>query len=566
MASYEGRLELTWTNKHQRLLAHDDNSYEWVDAHDYRVSEVRLLQEESAVGRVGNVRVQDNLLIRGDALHALTSLTKLQEFSTCYLGKVKLAYLDPPFNTGQAFEHYDDALEHSVWLTMMRDRLEQIHRLLAFDGSVWVHLDDSEVHYCKAVLDETFGRPNFVADITLEINPKGRQLGRFFATSHDHLLIYAKEADQAALKCSSTDDVQLDDFPLSEPAPDNRRYRLLPLRNTNKKFNPATRPNLHYPLYVDPRTGAVTEQVTSGAQPIWPVFGDGKDAVWRWSTPLVTERKQELVGKEVRGRLGGRLDVFQKDYHSADRTKKLRSIWMAEEIGSTDSAKQEIGALFPDIPGGFATPKPRRLLERIINIGSEPGDIVLDCFLGSGTTAEVAERLGRRWVGIERVKNTIEAFTKPRLTRAVEGRREGPGGFRMLGVGPSMFEADEGLVFLVESMTNGRLAEATAAQLGFGYENASPPFAGRKGKSRLAVVDGVVNEGVVRVLVNSLDDDERVVVCGTGIDPQARQVLKELRPGSTLRKIPAALLASYRYSRPDYQPQPAASTEPVSQT
>jgi hypothetical protein len=153
VSSYEGRLELTWTNKHLRLLAHDDGSYEWVPPSDYRVAEVRLLDDVATVGDIGEDRARDNLLIRGDALNALRSLAGLPEFAREYLGKVKLAYLDPPFNTQQSFLHYDDALEHSVWLTMMRDRLLQIRELLAPDGSVWVHLDDAEQASCRVMMD-----------------------------------------------------------------------------------------------------------------------------------------------------------------------------------------------------------------------------------------------------------------------------------------------------------------------------------------------------------------------------------------------------------------------------
>jgi adenine-specific DNA-methyltransferase len=123
MPEYEGRLELTWTNKDRRLLAHEDSSYEWVSPADYRVAEVRLLHDVSTVGEVGKARAGDNLLIRGDALNALTSLARLPEFASEYLGKVKLCYIDPPFNTQQSFLQYDDNLEHSVWLTMIRDRL-----------------------------------------------------------------------------------------------------------------------------------------------------------------------------------------------------------------------------------------------------------------------------------------------------------------------------------------------------------------------------------------------------------------------------------------------------------
>ena len=191
---YEGRLELTWTNKPLRLLAHDDGQYEWVAPSDYRVAEVHLLRDRDSVGTASGTggRAKDSLLVQGDALNALTSLVSLPEFAHEYVGQVRLCYIDPPFNTRQSFLQYDDTLEHSVWLTILRDRMALIRDLLAEDGSLWVHLDDSEMPYCKVLLDELFGRSDFVAQITIELNPKGRQLDRFFATSHDYLLIYGK--------------------------------------------------------------------------------------------------------------------------------------------------------------------------------------------------------------------------------------------------------------------------------------------------------------------------------------------------------------------------------------
>lgn len=197
-------------------------------------------------------------------------------------------------------------------------------------------------------------------------------------------------------------------------------------------------------------------------------------------------------------------------------------------------------------------------MQRIIQIASCPGDVVLDCFAGSGTTAAVAHKMGRRWVVVEREQATVEKFIIPRLQKVVSGDDpggvtettgwQGGGGFRVLEVAPSMFEADHGLVFLADWMTNGKLAEATAAQLGFDYQP-DPPFAGRKGRTRLAVVDGVVNDSVVRLIVNALPEQQCVVICGTGIDTDARPILGELRPGSSLRKIPAALLDRYRLEK-----------------
>lgn len=162
-----GRLTLNWVGKDQALLTTPDGGYEWVDRTDPRVTEIRLLHERETVGAVGPDEhpTADNLLIHGDAADGLRSLLNLPEFAAEYRGKVKLVYIDPPFNTNQAFLHYDDALEHSVWLTMMRDRLTLIRDLLAPDGSVWVHLDDAEMAYCRVLMDEIFGRTNFVASV-----------------------------------------------------------------------------------------------------------------------------------------------------------------------------------------------------------------------------------------------------------------------------------------------------------------------------------------------------------------------------------------------------------------
>ena len=188
----QGRLELTWTNKHRALLRDDDGSYQWVAPSDYRVAEVRLLRDAGVTGdvRAERDRASDNLLIRGDALNGLGSLIELPEFARQYLGQVKLAYIDPPFNTGEAFAQYEDNLEHSIWLTMMRDRLRQIEKLLAPDGSVWVHLNDDEGHYAKVVMDEVFGRRNFVASIIWQ-KRTSRENRAAFGTAHDYIVVYS---------------------------------------------------------------------------------------------------------------------------------------------------------------------------------------------------------------------------------------------------------------------------------------------------------------------------------------------------------------------------------------
>jgi adenine-specific DNA-methyltransferase len=472
---YEGQLELTWTNKQRRLLAQNNGSYEWMEPSDYRVAEVRLLDDVRAVGTTGERRAADNMLIRGDALHALTSLAKLPEFAAVYHGKVKLAYLDPPFNTQRSFLHYDDNLEHSVWLTMMRDRLRQVQELLAPDGSVYVHCDASESHYLKAVMDEVFTRANFRNEIIWK-RTAAHSDAKTWGQVTDSILFYTKSAsftwnppytehneEYLASKYRSADN-------------DGRLYQL------DNLTSPNPRPNMMY---------------------TWKGFASPKFG-WRYSMETMA-----------------RLDAEGRIWYPDDKNKRPRLKRYLDE-----SKGRLIDNLWTDIPPinsqakedtGYDTQKPEKLLERIIGASSCPGDIVLDCFAGSGTTAAVAHKMCRRWVIVERLAETIDKFTLPRLTKVVQGPDSNDatlfdwsgGGFRVLDVASSMFEADRGLVVLADWMTNGTLAQATAAQLGFEYAP-QPPFTGRKGLSRLAVIDGVVNEAVVRLIVQELSERERV--------------------------------------------------------
>lgn len=528
--TYEGRLELTWTNKHLRLLAHEDGSYEWVNPVDYRVAEVRLLNDVTSVGHVGKIRAADNLLIRGDALNALTTLARLPEFAREYLGKVKLAYLDPPFNTQQSFLQYDDALEHSVWLTMMRDRLLQIRDLLSPEGSVWVHCDDAEQHRLRSVMDEVFGAGSYVGTIIWRSSDNSNNDAKQFSTDHNYLVVYSASAEWTSLRLDPNTD-QVVHF--SNPDNDPRG----PWFDGNPLNSPNPRANLRY---------TITSPTGFEIQP--PANG------WRWSGETL---KEKLKTGEIRFTPDGK-SIRRRTYLADHKGLPASSLWVdLEETGHNRQAKTELKRLFPGVATSelFATPKPERLIRKILMVASEPGDIVLDCFLGSGTTAAVAHKMQRRWIGVEQEAKTLDQFAQPRLSRVVAGEDPGGitslagwaggGGIRVLEVSASMFEADGGLVFLAEWMTNGALAEATAAQLGFAYED-DPPFAGRKGRSRLAVIDGVVNESVVRLITTALPENERVVVCGTAIDAEVRSVLRNLRPGSTMRKIPAALLAEYR--------------------
>ncbi len=323
-----------------------------------------------------------NAFVEGDNLDVLAGLGT---------ASYDLVYIDPPYNTGNDFVYVDSvrsdaarpgpAGRHAAWTSMMRPRLEAARRVLAREGALFVSIDDHEVAHLRLLLDDVFGEDHRLAQVVVNLNAKGRQLGKGFATNHEYLLVYARDASACVLDPTSPDAVDPRDFPLRD-AGEPRAYRRLPLRNTNKKFNPVTAPTMHYPLWGDPDTGAVRSDAFDGAQEILPVFGDATSAVWRWSAPLVDARPDDLVCRRVRARDGERVDVFQKDWLEPGRRKKLRTIWLTEEIGSTDTAVAELKALVGHL---FESPKPTGLIRRILTT-MPPDARVLDFFAGSGTT------------------------------------------------------------------------------------------------------------------------------------------------------------------------------------
>jgi len=258
-------------------------------------------------------------------------------------------------------------------------------QLLSERGVLFMSIDDHEVHHLKTILNEIMGEDHHLATLVVSLNPKGRQLGRLFATSHEYLLVYAKNIKQCELEYATSDLVNPKDFPLKDQ---QGSYRLLPLRNSNKRFNPTTRPNLYYPLYVHPTSGEVSVDMHTDWHEVYPVFGSGEPAVWRWSRDKVKRDYSCLTGGLIKGKIGPRWDVRQRDYNYTGRKKKLKSIWPSKEIGSTDDAARELRDLGLDI---FETPKPIALIQRIISL-MPPDSIVLDFFAGSGTTGEATLR------------------------------------------------------------------------------------------------------------------------------------------------------------------------------
>jgi len=396
---------LDWLNRAEALTSSDKVPY-------------RVLEPVSVHGD-GSA---DNLLIQGDNLDALKALLPF------YRGRVKCIFIDPPYNTKSAFEHYDDNLEHSQWLSMMYPRLVLLRELLAEDGSIWVTIDDNEGHYLKVLMDELFNRKNFVANVVWQ-KRYSRENREAIGDVHDHLLIYAKNPDvfKATRNRIELDEQQAKIYRNpgnAEETDSTKRWRGLPM--TAQGY----RPNQMYII----------------------VAPNGKE-----HTPPPGRCWSTIESEYLKLRAKGRI-YWGKDGNAQPSVIRFLSEveglvpwtwWTHDEVGHTDEAKKEANVLF----GGdisFGTPKPERLIQRILHIATNPSDLILDSFLGSGTTAAVAHKMGRRWIGIEMGEHA-ETHCIPRMEKVVAGEQggisaavnwQGGGGFRFLRLGEPMFEAD----------------------------------------------------------------------------------------------------------------------------
>ncbi|MEM9578826.1 MAG: site-specific DNA-methyltransferase [Pseudomonadota bacterium] len=376
----------------------------------------RLLEEVPELGY--GARDAGNMLIQGDNLEALKALLPY------YAGKVKCIYIDPPYNTGSAFEHYDDNLEHSQWLAMMWPRLELLRELLAEDGSIWVSIDDREGHYLKVIMDEVFGRGNFITNVVWRKNYSPKSSAKHFSEDHDHIIIFAKEADRFVPNLMPRTEKQ--DKAYKNPDNDPRgawKTSDLSARNFYSEGS--------YAL-VSP-TGRNIE-------------GPPKGRYW-----TISKEKFEALDADNQIWWGVKGDAIPQRKRFLTEVKQgvvPQTIWPYEEVGHTQAAKKEIVALFgADV---FGTPKPELLMNRVLHVATKPGDLVLDSFLGSGTTAAVAQKMGRRYIGIEMGDHAV-SHCAPRLQKVTDGEQggiskaqnwEGGSGFRFYHLGPPVFTED----------------------------------------------------------------------------------------------------------------------------
>lgn len=429
------KLELTWIGKENRPKL-----------------EPRILLEDPekpyhAKHRVTDKDIFDNRLIFGDNLLALKALE--QEFS----GKVKCVFIDPPYNTGSAFTHYDDGVEHSIWLSLMRDRLEIIKRLLTDDGSLWITIDDNEAHYLKVLCDEVFGRSSFIASNVWQ-KRYSRENREAIGDAHDYVLLYASNPEKfkACRNRVPITEVQANIYKNPNNHP-RGRWRGVPM--TAQGY----RPNQMY------------EIVAPGGKVHLPPEGRC------WST---------IESEFIKNREAGRI-YFGKDNNSQPNVIRFLdevegfvpwTWWPHEEVGHTDESKKEMHALFGKTDA-FITPKPERLLHRVLHIATNPGDLVLDSFAGSGTTGAVAQKMGRRWIMVElgdhchthiipRLQKVIDGDDPGGITKAVNWK--GGGGFRYYRLAPSLLEKDNWGNWVINKTYNaGMLAEALCKLEGFTY-------------------------------------------------------------------------------------------------
>lgn len=462
---HAGRLELTWTDKDKTLLSASDGTYDYtfVEPSDWRASEVRLLTVVEHIDAPTPAEhptsapapTDENLLITGDAMHVLDALAKIPDYADRYLGKVRLAYIDPPFNTGKTFDSYEDNIEHSIWLTMLRDRLRQIRPLLSTNGSVWVHLDHVESHRCRAVLDEEFGAENFVGEIAWQKTTSPRNDTNRISVSHDSILVYRKNSwwrpnRVARLASSNTSRYKSrdgDPIPWRDGDPTAAGARSNDETSIYAIQHPVTG-GLMYPS--EGRHWAMNQTWMLEQLSVWAPYelrdiGDEAKRASLRQLPADRARagvKAIMLAVPLEEAAAQAQNVhenkvwpdlvflnldkerMQRKKHLVDAGRVPETLWPHDQVGGSLRGKGQIADLFP---GGrpFATPKPEELMARIIAIATDPGDMVLDCYAGSGTTAAVAHKMGRRWVTSELNEENVATFTKPRLAKVVQGRDPG---------------------------------------------------------------------------------------------------------------------------------------------
>ncbi len=520
MSQKKQKLELTWIDKDVRPKL-----------------EPRILLEDPAQSHVAASRVTandlfDNRLIFGDNLLALKALEA--EFS----GQVKCIYIDPPYNTGSAFEHYDDGIEHSLWLSLLRERLNILKALLKPEGSIWVSIDDNEFAYLRVLLDEVFGRSNFLATIIWEKRTT-RENRRALSFKHDYVLLFAKNKEQF--------ESVMNGLPLSEEV--LSRYK-----------NPDNDPRGPWQsISALAQAGHATASqfytlTTPSGRKLDPPAGN----CWRLTQGRM---KDEIaVGRIWFGKDGSnvpRIKRYLKE--NPDDALTPETIWYAADVGTNDGAKKHVNEIFNGA-ANFDTPKPEGLIQRILQLATNPGDLVLDSFAGSGTTGAVAHKMGRRWIMVE-LGEHCHTHIIPRLKKVIEGQDsggvtdatswKGGGGFRYFRLAPSLLMQDKWGQWIISKEYNAAmLAEALCKLEGFRYEPSDSIF-WMQGRSTETDFLYCTTQSLSAEQLNQLSEEvgdgrSLLVLCS------AFRGKTDRWPNLTVKKIPKAVLNKCEWGHDDY--------------
>jgi adenine-specific DNA-methyltransferase len=518
------RLELTWIGKDVRpqlepriLLEDPERSY-------------------TAAHRVSDDDIFDNRLIFGDNLLALKALES--EFA----GKVKCIYIDPPYNTGSAFDHYDDGIEHSLWLSLMRHRLELLHNLLSQDGAIWINLDDNEAHYCKVICDEVFGRNNFIANVIWEKADSPRMDAEFFSSRHDHILVFAKDKSKFVInKISINEEGLAKHYDKVDEA--GRPYYLKPLRAMGGDDSREARPTLFFEL------------IAPDGSDVLPIRKDGSEGRWRWGKDRI-ETDKHLI-EWIKSKNGW--SPYYRIYGDTESFRPPETIWTHSDVGSNRTSKAEIKNIFGGVKA-FDTPKPEKLIQRVIALGSNLGDIVLDSFAGSGTTGAVAHKMGRRWIMIElgehchthiipRIQKVINGEDQGGISKAVNWK--GGGGFRYYRLAPSLLEKDKWDNWVINKDYNPTmLAEALCKIEGFKYAP-SDTFYWQHGYSTerdfiYVTTQNLSHEQLAKLSEEVGEKRSLLILCS------AFRGKTDDFPNLTVKKIPKQILSRCEWGHDDY--------------
>ena len=529
MTSKLTRLELTWPGKEDRfnpepriLLEDKEKSFSYEADTDGLAKDLfKRMDVENKVEPT-----YDNMLIHGDNLLALKALEQ------DYTGKIKCIYIDPPYNTGNAFEHYDDGLEHSIWLSLMRDRLEILRRLLSEDGSIWISLDDNEQAYCKVLCDEIFGRANFVNNVIWQKKFSPSNDAKWLSDNHDFVIVYAK--NKAIWRPNL----------LPRTAEANARYT----NPDNDPRGPWTSGSLQVKT---PNPKDIYEIVSPNGRVTLPPQGTS----WRFS-----KEKMDILIKENR-------IWFGKDGSAAPRLKRFLTdvkdgitsltIWLNDEVGHNQSAKEEVKQF--NNSDVFSTPKPEKLIQKVLTLATNPGDIVLDSFLGSGTTAAVAHKMGRRWIGVE-MGDHVYTHCLPRLQKVIKGEDAGGvtkstgwtcgGGFKFYELASSLIIKDSfGMDIISPEYNADMLAEAMCKVLGYHYKPDTEKY-WKQGysseKSFIYTTTMGLQETSLAKIAEEVGDSNLLICC------KAFMGNPNNYPNITVKKIPTAILSKCEWGRAGY--------------